>query len=125
MLNEIVLMGRVVRTPDIRKTGNGTSVVSFTLAVDRDYGDKETDFIDCVAWRKTADFVGSYFAKGQLMVAKGRLESRTYQDKDGEPHKVWEVIADSVYFGEKKRIETGVDTPAGSFKELEDGELPF
>lgn len=121
MLNNVALMGRLVATPDVRKTQNGNSVASFTLAVERDFGSKETDFINCVAWRKTAEFVSSYFAKGQLMAVLGRLESRTYQDKDGEAHKVWEVNVSGVYFVEKKRVDAGAtDTPY-----MEDGELPF
>lgn len=127
MLNHITLMGRLTRAPEVRKTGNGTSVTSFTLAVDRDYGAKTTDFIDCVAWRQTAEFIGSYFTKGQMMVVGGRLESRKYQDKNGDPHTVWEVIVDNVYFGEPKRVDTGRPDPVPPpFAELEeDGELPF
>ena len=129
MLNSICLTGRLVQAPDLRKTSSGASVTSFTLACDRDFGAKETDFIPVVAWRRTAEFVASYFAKGHLMTVHGRLETRNWQDKDGENHKTFEVVADSVYFGEAKRVETPAKAPASSttFDDFtdEDGELPF
>lgn len=133
MLNSIVIMGRLVRSPDLRKTKTGKSVVSFTLACDRDYGgdDRQTDFIDCTAWQGTAEFVHKYFAKGQMMVVKGRLASEKWQDKDGNPRTSWLVAADSVYFGEKKRTDTppaadAYESTTTTFEELdEDGELPF
>ena len=108
MLNHIVLMGRLVRDPELRRTGNGTPVTSFTLAVDRDFsageaGEKETDFIDCVAWRKTAEFVSKYFTKGKMAVASGRLQIRGWNDKEGNKRRTAEVIADNVYFAESKR----------------------
>jgi single-strand DNA-binding protein len=108
MLNHIVLMGRLVRDPELRRTGNGTPVTSFTLAVDRDFsageaGEKETDFIDCVAWRKTAEFVSKYFTKGKMAVASGRLQIRSWNDKEGNKRRTAEVIADNVYFAESKR----------------------
>ena len=134
MLNKIILMGRLTRDPELRKTGNGTAVTSFTLAVDRDYkpqdGERETDFIDVVAWRGTAEFVSKYFTKGRMAVVEGRLQVRDWTDKDGAKRRSTEVIADSVYFGDSKKVSDS-DTPAepsGEIRELPDdekGELPF
>ena len=106
-LNHITIMGRLTRDPELRRTGQGTAVTSFTLAVDRDFsgkdsGQKETDFIDCVAWRNTAEFVNSYFRMGRMAVVSGRLQIRTWRDKDGNNRKTAEVIADNVYFGDSK-----------------------
>lgn len=107
MLNHIVIMGRLTRDPELRKTQGGTSVASFTLAVDRDFkpegGEKETDFIDCVAWKGTADFVSGYFFKGSMAVVDGRLQLRDWKDKDGNKRRSAEIVANSVYFGEGKR----------------------
>ena len=108
MLNHIVLMGRLTRDPELRRTGSGIAVASFTLAVDRDFGgrdggEKETDFIDIVAWRNTAEFVSKYFAKGRMAVVSGRLQIRNWQDKDGNKRRSAEVVADNVYFGDSKR----------------------
>ena len=107
MLNHIVIMGRMTRDPELRKTPNGTSVASFTLAVDRDFtpesGEKETDFIDCVAWKGTADFVSGYFFKGSMAVVDGRLQLRDWKDKDGNKRRSAEVVANCVYFGEGKK----------------------
>ena len=133
MLNKIILMGRLTRDPELRKTGNGTAVTSFTLAVDRDYkpqdGERETDFIDIVAWRGTGEFVSKYFTKGRMAVVEGRLQVRDWKDKDGNKRRSTEVIADNVYFGDSKRSESGTqEAPAGEFQELpeeEKGELPF
>ena len=110
MLNTITIMGRMVRDLQIRKTGNGTSVLNFTLAVDRDYtddnGDRETDFIDCVAWAHTADFIGKYFSKGDLMAVNGRLQIRDWEDDDGNRRRAAEIKVDNVYFGGSKRSES-------------------
>lgn len=108
MLNNITIMGRLVRDPEYRTTGNGISVVNFTVAVDRDFsgtngGAKETDFIDCVAWRKTAEFVTKYFTKGSMIVVNGSLQIKKWTDKDGNNRRSAEVVANSVYFGESKR----------------------
>ena len=106
MLNKIVLMGRLTRDPELRKTQSDTPVCSFSLAVDRDYkrdGDKETDFIDVVAWRSTAEFVSRYFAKGRMAVVEGRLQIRDWTDKEGGKRRSAEVVADNVYFGDSKR----------------------
>lgn len=133
MLNKIFLMGRLVRDPELRHTGSGTAVASFTLAVDRDYktqsGEKETDFIDIVAWRSTAEFVSKYFIKGRMAVVEGRLQIRDWTDKDGGRRRSAEVVADNVYFGDSKRPVSDSDTQRpGEFTELppeEDGRLPF
>lgn len=107
MLNHITIMGRLTRDPEFRRTGSGTPVTSFTLAVDRDFSgkdssQKETDFIDCVAWRNTAEFVHSYFSKGRMAVVSGRLQIREYTDKNSNKRKAAEVVADNVYFGDSK-----------------------
>lgn len=106
MLNQIVIMGRLVRDPDLRYLQNGTAVASLTLAVDRDYGgkdEKQTDFIDVVAWRHTAEFVANYFTKGRMAVVSGRLQIRPWEDKEGNKRKAAEVVASSVYFGDSKK----------------------
>ena len=107
MLNKIFIMGRLTRDPELRRTQSGTPVTSFSLAVDRDYktqsGEKETDFIDVVAWRATAEFVAKYFTKGRMAVVEGRLQIRAWQDKEGNNRRSAEVVADNVYFGDSKR----------------------
>ena len=107
MLNHIVLMGRLTRDPELRRTGSGVAVASFTLAVDRDFAaqgaEKETDFVDIVAWRSTAEFVSKYFTKGRMAVVSGRLQIRNWQDKDGNKRRSAEVVANDVYFGDSKR----------------------
>lgn len=107
MLNQIVLMGRLTRDPELRHTQSGLSVTSFTIAVDRDFGqngeEKQTDFIDIVAWRNTAEFVSKYFTKGRMAVVNGRLQIRDWTDKDGNKRRNAEVLADRVYFGDSKR----------------------
>ena len=104
MLNSIVIMGRLVRDPEMRKTGSDVAVCSFTVAVDRDYqkDEKITDFIDCVAWRSTAEFISRYFSKGRMIVVQGSLQSRKWQDKDGNNRVSWEVQADKAFFGDSK-----------------------
>ena len=107
MLNHIVLMGRLTRDPELRRTGSGLAVASFSLAVDRDFAsretnEKETDFIDVVAWRNTAEFVSKYFTKGRMAVVTGRLQIRSWTDKDGNKRRSAEVVADNVYFGDSK-----------------------
>lgn len=140
MLNRIALMGRLTRTPELRRTQNGTAVASFTLAVDRDYsgkdgGEKETDFIDCVAWRSTAEFISKYFTKGRMVVVAGRLQIRPWTDKDGNKREATEVIVDSAYFGDSKRDSDAHSTPAAApaaptvdnYESIEDddADLPF
>lgn len=104
-------MGRLTRDPELRRTGNGTAVTSFSLAVDRDFknqsGEKETDFIDIVAWRNTAEFVSRYFTKGRMAVVEGRLQIRDWTDRDGGKRRSAEVIADNVYFGDSKKDGDG------------------
>ena len=158
MLNHIVIMGRLTRDPELRYTQSQTPVASFTVAVDRDFGgrdggEKQTDFIDCSAWRQTGEFVSKYFRKGSMIVVSGRLQSRKWQDRDGNNRTNWEISADNVYFGESRRRDEdsrdsygagsyspnsygassgdmgrGAPAPAPSaFAELgdDDGELPF
>lgn len=136
MLNHIVLMGRLTRDPELRRTGSGIAVASFTLAVDRDFksqnGEKECDFIDVVAWRSTGEFVSKYFTKGSMAVVSGRLQIRGWTDKDGNKRRSAEVVADNVYFGSSKRDTSsgGYDAPNGDaadFTPLEDddGDFPF
>ena len=108
MLNHIVLMGRLTRDPELRRTGAGVAVATFSIAVDRDFansatGERETDFIDIVAWRSTAEFVSKYFTKGRMAVVSGRLQIRNWNDKEGNKRRSAEVIADNVYFGDSKR----------------------
>ena len=112
MLNHIVIMGRLTRDPELRRTGSGIAVASFTVAVDRDFGgrdggEKETDFIDCVAWRQTGEFVSKYFTKGRMIVVSGRLQIRGWTDKDGNKRRTAEVVADNCYFGDSKRDAEG------------------
>ena len=113
MLNHITIMGRLTRDPELRRTGSGIAVASFTVAVDRDFGgrdggEKETDFIDCVAWRQTGEFVSKYFTKGRMIVVSGRLQIRNWNDKDGNKRRSAEVVADNCYFGDSRRDgETG------------------
>ena len=151
MLNRIVIMGRLTRDPELRRTQSGVAVTTITVAVDRDYQsrdsqEKQTDFIDVVAWRSTAEFISKYFAKGKMIVVDGSLQSRKWQDKTGQNRVSWEVQADNVYFGESRRDQSGGDYAApayggqtyaapaesyaapagGGFAEVEeDGELPF
>lgn len=133
MLNRITIMGRLTADPELRRTGTGIAVTSFTLAVDRDYsgkdgGEKETDFIDCVAWRNTGEFVAKHFAKGRMAIASGRLQIRSYIDKDGNKRRTAEVVADTVYFGDSKNSAADSSpTPAQDFSAIEipDYELPF
>ena len=111
MLNLAIIMGRLTREPELRRTGSGVAVTNFTVAVDRDYtpegGEKETDFIDCVAWRQTGEFVQKYFTKGSMIVVKGRMQIRSWTDKDGNKRRTAEIVADNVYFGEGKKSQEG------------------
>ena len=106
MLNVAIIMGRLTRDPELRRTNSGKPVASFTVAVDRDYApegqEKETDFIDCVAWGKTAEFICKYFSKGQMMNLAGRIQTRTWEDKEGHKRKSTEVVIEEVYFCESK-----------------------
>ena len=139
-------MGRLGRDPELRRTQSGTAVVSFSLAVDRDFksqnGERETDWINVTAWRNTAEFVSKYFTKGRMALVEGRLQTRKWVDNDGNNRIAVEVVADSVYFADSKRdgdtssstsggsfhpAGAPVDVSAGDFTEIEeeDGELPF
>lgn len=130
MLNHITIMGRLTRDPELRRTAGGTAVTSFSLAVDRDYkgqdGEKETDFIDVVAWRSTAEYVAKYYTKGRMAVVDGRLQIRDWTDNDGNKRRSAEVVAENVYFGDSKRgADSGNSYQAGGFVELdESAELP-
>ena len=141
MLNKVVLMGRLTKDPELRRTGSGTAVTSLSLACDRDFksqsGDKETDFIEVVAWKNTAEFVSKYFSKGRMAVVEGRLQIRDWTDKAGNKRTTAEVVADNVYFADSKRSESN-DNQKENFNALsgrlsddfvpiseEDGEIPF
>ena len=145
MLNSLTVMGRLTRDPELRYAGsNNTPVASFSIACERDFkgadGEKVTDFFDCVAWRNTAEFVSKYFTKGRMIVLDGRLQSRKWEDKDGNKRVSVEIVAENVYFGDSKKdgetqaaVPASVPKPATSngvsvdFEELDeaDGELPF
>ena len=119
MLNHITIMGRLTRDPELRRTGSGIAVASFSLAVDRDFspkdgGERETDFIDCVAWRQTGEFVSKYFTKGRMAVVSGRLQIRSWTDKEGNKRRTAEVVADNVYFGDSKRDDQGGSSYSGN-----------
>lgn len=142
MLNRITVMGRLTRDPELRKTSSGLSCANFSLAVERDVADsqtgkRETDFIDCVAWRATADFVSKYFQKGSMAVVSGRLQIRAWQDKNGNNRRTAEIVVDNIYFGASKKEDAAPAPsyapaprpvePGEEFSELEDEdtELPF
>ena len=147
-MNQINLMGRLTRDPELRQTPNGVSVASFTLAVDRSFvpkdgGERQTDFIDIVAWRNTGEFVSKYFTKGQMAAVSGRLQIREWTDKDGNKRRSAEVVADNVYFTESKKSReastshaepketynnssfTPVESSDFTDLDIDDGELPF
>lgn len=131
-LNHITIMGRLSRDPELRRTDSGKAVASFTVAVDRDFGQngqKETDFIDCVAWQKTGEFVAKHFSKGKMIVVSGRLQIRNWNDKDGGKRKTAEVVAENCYFGEAKNSSApnANNFNAADFALLEgnDDQLPF
>ena len=130
MLNHIVLMGRMTRDPELRRTGSGIPVASFTLACDRDYGkdSKETDFVDVVAWRGTGEFVSKYFSKGQMAVVSGRLQIRAWKDKEGNNRHTAEIVADNVYFcgSKQEKAVGGAAVPAEDFAQINDNSaLPW
>lgn len=152
MLNHIVLMGRLTRDPELRRTQSDVSVASFSLAVERDFasrdsGEKQTDFIDVVAWRQTAEFVSKWFTKGRLVAVSGRLEIRDWTDKDGNKRRSAQVVADNVYFADSKKssdssgggyteysspsYNSSSSAPANDYKsdfaeiDDDDGDLPF
>ena len=137
MLNHITIMGRLTKDPELRRTGTGVAVTSFTIACDRDIANKETgerdvDFLDCVAWRGAGEFVAKNFTKGRMIVVSGRLQVRNWTDKDGNKRRSAEVVADQVYFGDSKNVATDNNVghtavPAQDFQKIDipDGQLPF
>lgn len=134
MLNKITLMGRLTKDPEMRYTQNQTPIASFALAVERDFPDKDTggkqaDFINCIAWRNTADFISKYFKKGTMAVVSGRLQIRNWKDKNGDNRQTAEVVVDSIYFGEGKKTDSNEQSAEDyqpKFQELsDDGDLPF
>lgn len=151
MLNKVILMGRLTADPEHKQTTSGIAVTSFSIAVDRNFADKDgnraADFINIVAWRSTADFICKYFAKGKMIVVEGSLQSRNYEDKSGNKRTAFEVVADQVYFGEAKTSDAtrsaapnfptpppafneppkGSNFSVGDFEEIDadDGDLPF
>ena len=136
MLNKIFIMGRLTADPELRRTQSGTPVASFTIAVDRDFknqsGEKETDFVPVVAWRNTAEFASRYFTKGRMAIVEGRLQNRSWTDKDGNKRTTTEIVADNIYFGDSKRDDSKATTAErdamfSAFEELPDtdGNLPF
>ena len=141
MLNHIVIMGRLTRDPELRRTGSGLAVANFSVAVERDWpnkdtGEKEVDFIDCVAWRQSAEFVSKYFEKGSMIVVSGRLQLRKWVDVNGNNRTSAEIVADNVYFGESKKKESNnviapfdnpyiTTTPAFAMFDDDDAQLPF
>ena len=134
MLNRIILMGRITKDPELRRTQSGLAVTTVTLAVERDYSsgtERITDFIDVVCWKQTAEFVSNYFSKGRMMVAEGSLQSNKWTDKSGQNRISWQVQAHSVYFGDSKRDTCNTAderdaTPGPQYSETEDdGDLLF
>ena len=129
-LNHIVLQGRLTKDPELRRTGSGIPVASFTVAVDRDFsgrdgGEKETDFIDCVAWRQTGEFVSKYFTKGSMIVVSGRLQIRSWTDKEGGKRRTAEVVADNCYFGDSKKSSEGDNSTDQAPKAYQESENPY
>ena len=128
MLNKAILMGRLTRDPELRSTPNGVPVVTFTLAVERNYqadkNNKQADFINIAAWRHTAEFVSKYFTKGQLAAVEGSIQTRNYQDKDGNSRTAFEVLAEQVYFAGKKEEKKGPEYDLSDFADGED-DIPF
>ena len=140
MLNHITIMGRLTRDPELRRTGSGVAVASFKVAVDRDIpgkdGNRKTDFIDCVAWRQTGEFISKYFTKGRMIVVDGRLEMREWTDKDGNKRISAEINVENAYFGDSKQESTGTSSYSGyaapapsgsdySMMEDDDAQLPY
>ncbi|MDO4744083.1 MAG: single-stranded DNA-binding protein [Clostridia bacterium] len=127
MINKAILMGRLTRNPELRHTGSGTPVCSFSIAIDNGYGDnRSTDFINCVAWNKTAEFVEKYFTKGRMIIVVGRIQTRTWEGQDGKKNYVTEVVANEVSFGESKRSndDTGYSAPAAGAPSVSVPEMP-
>lgn len=130
MLNHITIMGRLTRDPELRRTATGVAVTNFTVAVDRDFadkqsGEKETDFIECVAWKHTGEFVSKHFSKGKMIVVSGRLQIRKWNDKDGNKRQTTEIVADNCYFGEAKKDSdnSSAANEFGSYSAVSDFDL--
>lgn len=134
MLNYTIMMGRMTRDPELRRTATGTAVTNFAIACERDIanketGDRETDFFECVAWRGTGEFVDKYFKKGSMVVVAGRFQNRDWTDKEGNKRKATELVVDHVYFGDSKKDTASAPAavPASDFKQIDipDEQLPF
>ncbi len=129
MLNHVVMMGRLTRNPELRRTGSGVAVANFAIACERDFsaadGTKETDFIDIVAWRNTAEFVNKYFTKGRMVVVAGQLQIRTWTDKEGNKRRNAEIVADNVYFADSKQSVESAPATGGLQQIADDEPLPF
>ena len=127
MINKAILMGRLTRDPELRHTGSGTPVCSFSIAIDNGYGEnRSTDFINCVAWNKTAEFVEKYFTKGRMIIVVGRIQTRTWEGQDGKKNYATEVVASEVSFGESKRSaeDGGYSAPSASVSAAAIPEMP-
>lgn len=135
MLNHVTLMGRLAKDPELRRTQSGVAVTSLRIACDRDYkpqdAERETDWLDVVCWRNTAEFVSKYFTKGRMAIVEGRIQTRDWTDKDGNKRQAVEVVADNVYFGDSKKDDAGHTKPAGravdvTFDDIDDDDdCPF
>lgn len=134
MLNKVFMQGRLVADPELRHTPNGVAVASFRIAVDRDFkdksGERQADFVNVIAWRATGEFVSKFFSKGRMAIVEGKLQSRNYEDKDGNKRYALEVVADNVYFGDSKKDQAAEKEPEfqpPQFTEYQDddGDLPF
>lgn len=130
MLNNVTLMGRLVKDPELKTIGSGTSVASFTIACDREYsgkdGERQTDFFDCTAWRGTADFISKYFAKGRMIAVTGKLQTRTYEAKDGTNRKITEIVVDTASFcGDKGNAAAPATSSSKKSFDADPEELPF
>lgn len=125
MLNKAILMGRLVADPELRKTPNGVSVTSFRIAVNRTYDREQTDWIDIVAWRQTADFVCKYFQKGSAIIVEGSIQTRNYEDKNGNKRTAVEVLADQVHFAESKNGQSAEKQTDNYDVDLDDNDLPW
>lgn len=134
MLNKVFMQGRLVADPELRHTPNGVAVASFRIAVDRDFkdkaGERQADFVNVITWRATAEFVSKFFSKGRMAIVEGKLQSRNYEDKDGNKRYALEVVADNVYFGDSKKDQANEKEPEfqpPQFTEYQDddGDLPF
>lgn len=129
MLNKVIAMGRLAADVELRATGSGVSVCSFSIACDRDFkaqdGSRETDWLDCVAWRGTAEFISKYFSKGRMIVVEGRLQTRTYEDKQGNKRKATELVVENAYFGDSKAGDSQPTSAPAGFAPADEMDPPF